>query len=382
MVASHRGRDYAALDGSSPSDGGTVGCQQGFRPLPSGWRIARGGDDSAAVAAAFPWGAAFVVVADGSRCRTATGGSGSESTGDRVGHGTTPTGGSGEPASLVSLQSAGGDVFAVRGCTGRILITRTLPGDDPPPSAGNAGRVPLTAEQISLVLNLSLWVAPIAIVFAGGLLIFVVACCIDLSKAAADKAADLARRCRLRLRGLFGREADPAAHPTGDAEAANVPVKRGPRTAPGERWTCAICSDGGGGAGGSRCEGGGGVAHSVCDGCLRAHVRVHCEGVGAAAGHGAPRRAGSVPCPLARGAGGCGNGAFSAAAVVPAVRGDAGLLDRLWAAAGRAAVERHRLAAAAESRRAAAASEQRRTVEDVCRAAALAVPPVDGTYIA
>jgi hypothetical protein len=120
-------------------------------------------------------------------------------------------------------------------------------------------------------------------------------------------------------------------------------------------------------------------AHATCDSCLRAHLWVFCQGGGARLGEDAPSgAAGGFPCPMAPGPWGCGDGALPVSAVLPAVCDDPKLLERLWAAGGRAAVERYRrdeaaaMAVEAAARKAAAAATAAGNLAEWARVAATA----------
>jgi hypothetical protein len=64
------GRKYALLDGTNPNDG-NMGCQNGGALMvPAGWSLAPEDATSAAAAAAYPFGAAVVLVATGNGYRT------------------------------------------------------------------------------------------------------------------------------------------------------------------------------------------------------------------------------------------------------------------------------------------------------------------------
>ncbi len=66
----YNGQSYAALDGWSPSDSSTQGCQSTPLNLPSGWSIAQNNAVSIAVIAMYPWGTDLMVLVDGSQFYT------------------------------------------------------------------------------------------------------------------------------------------------------------------------------------------------------------------------------------------------------------------------------------------------------------------------
>ena len=66
----YNSQKYAALDGWSPTDYSTQGCQSTPLNLPSGWSIAQNNDASIAVIGLYPWGTDLMVLGDGSQFYT------------------------------------------------------------------------------------------------------------------------------------------------------------------------------------------------------------------------------------------------------------------------------------------------------------------------
>ena len=69
-IITYNGKKYAALDGWSPTDYSSQGCQSTPLSLPSGWSIAQNNAASIAVIAMYPWGTDLMVLADGSQYYT------------------------------------------------------------------------------------------------------------------------------------------------------------------------------------------------------------------------------------------------------------------------------------------------------------------------
>jgi hypothetical protein len=69
-IITYNSQKYAALDGWSPTDFSTQGCQSTPLNLPSGWSIAQNNAASIAVIALYPWGTDLMVLADGSQYYT------------------------------------------------------------------------------------------------------------------------------------------------------------------------------------------------------------------------------------------------------------------------------------------------------------------------
>jgi hypothetical protein len=69
-IIAYAGQNYAALDGWSPTDEDTSGCQSSYLSLPDGWSIAQNNANSISVIASYPWGTDLMVLADGSQFYT------------------------------------------------------------------------------------------------------------------------------------------------------------------------------------------------------------------------------------------------------------------------------------------------------------------------
>ena len=114
----YNGQSYAALDGWSPSDSLTEGCQSSPLNLPSGWSIAQNNAASIAVIAMYPWGTDLMVLADGSQFYTVnsrySGQAGQPKTWYCCAQGPTPL--------LQTTDQYGNAQYEVTACARRILI--------------------------------------------------------------------------------------------------------------------------------------------------------------------------------------------------------------------------------------------------------------------
>ena len=62
----YNGKEYATLDFANPSDEDYSGCQEtnNWLPLPEGWQLAPGEEDSVKVTAEFGWGTSALILAN------------------------------------------------------------------------------------------------------------------------------------------------------------------------------------------------------------------------------------------------------------------------------------------------------------------------------
>ena len=121
---SYNGKYYAALDGWSPTDSDTQGCQSQYLPLPSGWSIAPDNADSLSVISRYPWGTDLMVLSNGAQYYTYnsrySGQAGQSRPWYCCSDGPTPLG---------QQTSYNGEVlYAVTSCARRILIYQTTIG--------------------------------------------------------------------------------------------------------------------------------------------------------------------------------------------------------------------------------------------------------------
>jgi hypothetical protein len=125
-IIPYAGQNYAALDGWSPTDEDTSGCQSSYLSLPDGWSIAHNNANSISVIASYPWGTDLMVLADGSQFYTRnsrySGMAGQPRTWYCCSDGPTPLG--------QSTDSYGNAQYKVTSCARRILIINSCqPGN-------------------------------------------------------------------------------------------------------------------------------------------------------------------------------------------------------------------------------------------------------------
>ena len=107
------------MDGWSPTDSATQGCQSNYLPLPYGWSIAQDNADSISVISTYAWGTDLMVLSDGAQYYTSFAGQAGQSRQwcSTCGNGPSPLG-----------QQAGDNgnvLYAVTACARRVLVIQT-----------------------------------------------------------------------------------------------------------------------------------------------------------------------------------------------------------------------------------------------------------------